>query len=145
MAQMYAFPDCKTTLNQQMTTQCCIKLEIAYKLCSIVFKVIHLIKMKQGPQITVFTPKLSVPGVWLYFEITDGCKMMQVLQKRCPIIFLLICQFFRSHEPIKISTLALDLSVSGWQLQSEFMDGKSQTASESTKEASFFFHAICQI
>ena len=60
----WAFPDCNSSLNSPMAMKCCTKLEVAWKRCPIVFKVIHPISRSQGPQNQWFSCNFSISGQW---------------------------------------------------------------------------------
>ena len=58
-----AFPDCNSSLNTQMATKWCTKLEVAKKRCPMVFKVIRQISRSQGSKNHRILPRLGVCGL----------------------------------------------------------------------------------
>ena len=74
--QNCAFPDSISSLNSQMAMKWCIKFEVAYKRCPIVFQG-HPWNFKvTRDKYRWFWAELSVSGLSLQFEYTDGFDMI---------------------------------------------------------------------
>ena len=72
----WAFPDCNSSLNSQMATKWCTNLEVAQKWCPVVFRC-HTSNCKVTRwKHRRFWLELSVSGLQVQFEFTDGFEMM---------------------------------------------------------------------
>ena len=71
----WAFPDCNSSLNSPMATKCCPKLEVA-RGALLFSKVIHQISRSHGITYHQCRPELSVSGLLIQFEFTNGFEMM---------------------------------------------------------------------
>ena len=87
----WAFPDCNCSLNSPMAMKWCTKLEVAQKMCPIVFQG-HTsnCKVTRLKKIVDFDTNWAFPGCNSILNSLMDCKWctkLDVIKKRCPIIF----------------------------------------------------------
>ena len=70
----WAVPNCSLSLTSQIVAKWCTKLQVAFKRCPFVFKVIRQISRSHETDNCRFWPKMGASG--LQFELTDGYEMM---------------------------------------------------------------------
>ena len=106
----WALPDCNSSLNSIMAMKWWTKFvwsNIEEAPCCF-SKVIRQISRSQGTKNGQFLPELSVSGLLLQFELTDGCEMMHKAWhsiENVPYCFPRSFAKFQGHEGWKIDDL----------------------------------------
>ena len=87
----WAFPDCKSSLNSPMALKWCTKLDVVQKRCPINFEW-HSSNFKatRNNKIANFDPNWAFPDCNSSMKspiALKWCPKLDVVQKRCPIVF----------------------------------------------------------
>ena len=87
----WAFPDCNSSLNIPMALKCCTKLNVVQKRCPFVFQGHPSnFKVTWDKKIANFYPNWAFPDCNSSLNIPMAlkcCTKLNVVQKRCPIVF----------------------------------------------------------
>ena len=88
---IWAFPDCNSSSNSPMAMKWCTKLDVVQKRCPIVFQGHPSnFKVTWDKKIVNFYPNWAFPDCYSNLNIPMAlkcCTKLNVVQKRCPIVF----------------------------------------------------------
>ena len=110
-ALIWAFPDRNPSLNLQMAMKWCKTLEVTWNRCSLIFQghpsVFKFARDKKSP----ISTELSVSGLYLQFECTNGFEMMNTVWSSIEVVPYCIAYNlsvkFKGHTWWKTDDLAL--------------------------------------